>query len=94
MAYLVIWLTWIAWVPTVLLEKRSKGETPRTSIFPIVPLFPGLGSLAAWGLDALKPRLGSSLVGGGHAVLLALMLVSCAVYLVRIRRRRPQNPEN
>jgi hypothetical protein len=83
--FLIASLTWIVWIPAVVLEKRARGEAGSVSIFPVIPVFP----LAAWGsaylLDLLLPAAGTLIVGGGHVVLMAAMLFSIVKSALTLR---------
>lgn len=85
---LIASVTWIFWVPAVLLEKVAKGDRGSTSIFPVLPVFP----LAAWGIayliDFAKPQAGVVIVGGGHIIILASMLISITRSLLVIRHQK------
>jgi hypothetical protein len=81
-------VTWFAWVPAVLMEKKARGDPGGTSILPVIPLFP----LVAWGigvgLNLLKPKAGLYVVGGLHVVLFAVFVGSVIVSAVRIKMRK------
>ncbi len=77
MSHPIIWLTWAFWLPTALLEKAAQGDSRGTSILPVFPTFPIVGSLPTWGLNQGTTLWGDYLVGGLHGILLLLMLVSC-----------------
>ena len=81
-------VTWLTWVPAVLMEKKARGDSGGTSIFPVIPLFP----LVAWGigvgLNLIKPKAGLYVVGGLHAVLFAAFVGSMIFSAVKIKMRK------
>ena len=63
-------LTWLAWVPAVILQKRARGDAGGTSVFPVLPLFPLAGIALGLGGDRLYPHAGTYVVCAVHALLL------------------------
>jgi hypothetical protein len=89
MTYLCIWITWLVWVPAVMLEKAARDDRGGTSITPVIPVFPMVASMAAWGLNRAGEKFGDYAIGGLHLVILASMLFGCAVsgYRIHINKR-------
>jgi len=88
LAHVFVWIAWLAWIPATLLEKKARGESGGTSLVPVIPLFPLLGSIAIAGLDSLREFLGSRTVGGFHLVILTIMMASCALSGCRILMKK------
>jgi hypothetical protein len=86
----ICFVTWLAWVPAVLMEKKARGDSGGTSILPVIPLFP----LVAWGigvcLNMIKPKAGLYVVGGLHAVLFAAFVRSVILSAVKVKVSKPR----
>jgi len=81
-------ITWLAWVPAVLMDKQARGARGGTSVFPVIPLFPLAGWGVGVGLSWIRPNVGLYVVGGLHAVLFAVFIGSVVVSVVRIKVRK------
>ena len=84
----ICFVTWLAWVPAVLMEKKARGGSGGTSILPVIPLFPLVGWGIGVGLNLIKPNAGLYIVGGLHAVLLAAFVGSVIFSAVKIKMRK------
>lgn len=81
---LIAFVTWVAWIPATLLQKRVRGEPGGISIFP-VPLFPLVAWAAALVCQRASLPLGPPIIAGVHAVLLIVLLLSIARSLVQLK---------
>jgi hypothetical protein len=86
----ICFITWLAWVPSVLMGKEARGDTGGTSILPIIPLFPLTGWGIGIGLNLIKPKAGLYVIGGLHIVLLAVFLGSVLISAIRIKIKNSQ----
>ncbi len=77
--------TWIIWIPAAVLQKTARGEKGRVSIFPVLPLFPGVAWACAAFSHSIRLPTGATSIGVGHVVLLVAMLASIAKSLRTIR---------
>jgi len=69
-------VTWLVWVPAVVLQKKARGDAGGTSLFPVLPLFPLVGTIAGIAGNWLYPRAGTYVVSGLHVLLLASFVVT------------------
>ncbi|WP_374509535.1 hypothetical protein, partial [Niveibacterium sp.] len=59
----------------------------RTSLFPVIPLFPALALVVAFGLSGLGLSAGHTIIGGLHALLLLALVVSLVRSLLALKLR-------
>ena len=84
----ICFITWLAWGPAILMEKKAKGDMRDTSILPVILFFTMVGSGIGIGLNFIKTNLGLYLVGGLHVILFAVFIGSVLVSGVRIKMNK------
>jgi hypothetical protein len=78
-------VTWVAWVPATVMQKRARGDEGGTSLFPALPINPLVAWLIGLGLNLLKPNIGTYVIGGLHGILFVAFLGSVVVSAIRIK---------
>lgn len=100
--YLIIWLSYLVWIPSSMLVVESKrlkrggkldpAEDNSTGFFPIIPVYPLVFSFLAWMLDSWYLNAGLLTLGVLHLGLLLVLSFRGLGAWVTIRRYSQLRP--